>query len=99
MEWTQEHIESIRHLFPKQRGNVEIGYLRFFQALQYIAKNGCTCRTLVLPGANEMLMGSIPLEDLDALIDPKSQKLIIHPDRPYIAGTKVKYAESSNSEK
>jgi len=46
MEWTQEHIESIRHLFPKQRGNVEIDYLCFFQALHYIDKNGCTWRDL-----------------------------------------------------
>ena len=46
MEWTQEHIDSIKHLFPKQRGNVEIDYLRFFQALHYIATNGCTWRAL-----------------------------------------------------
>jgi transposase len=46
MEWTNEHIESIRHLFPKQRGNVEIDYLHFFQALQYIAENGCKWRAL-----------------------------------------------------
>jgi transposase len=46
MEWTQEHIESIRHLFPKQRGHVAIDYLRFFQALHYIDKNGCTWRDL-----------------------------------------------------
>jgi len=46
MEWTQEHIDSIRHLFPKQRGNVEIDHLRFFQALHYIDKNGCTWRDL-----------------------------------------------------
>jgi transposase len=46
MEWTQAHIDSIRHLFPKQRGNVEIDYLRFFQALHYIDKNGCTWRDL-----------------------------------------------------
>jgi transposase len=46
MEWTQEHIESIRHLFPTQRGNVEIDYLCFFQALQYNAENGCQWRAL-----------------------------------------------------
>jgi transposase len=46
MKWTEEHIDSIRHLFPKQRGNVEIDYLRFFRALQYIDKNGCTWRAL-----------------------------------------------------
>jgi len=46
MEWTQTHIESIQHLFPRQRGNVEIDYLRFFQALQYITENGCKWRAL-----------------------------------------------------
>ena len=46
MEWTQEHIDRIRHLFPKQRGNIAIDYLRFFQALHYIDKNGCTWRDL-----------------------------------------------------
>jgi len=46
MEWTQEHIDSIKHLFPKQRGNVTIDYLNFFQALHYIDKNGCTWRAL-----------------------------------------------------
>ena len=49
-----------------------------------------TCRALVLPGASEVLMGSIPLEDLDVLIDPKSQQLILPPLRPYLARTKVK---------
>ena len=54
-------------------------------------KNRSTsCRALVLPGANEVLMGSIPLEDLDVLIDPKSQQLILPPLRPYLARTKVK---------
>jgi transposase len=46
MEWTQEHITSIQHLFPTQRGNVEIDYLSFFQALQYMTENGCKWRAL-----------------------------------------------------
>jgi clan AA aspartic protease len=49
-----------------------------------------TCRAVVLPGATEILLGAIPMEDLDVLIDPKSQQLIVHPLRPYLAGTKVK---------
>ena len=49
-----------------------------------------TCRALVLPGATEVLLGVIPLEDLDVVIDPKTQELDVHPLRPYIAGTKVK---------
>jgi clan AA aspartic protease len=48
------------------------------------------CRALVLPGATEVLLGAIPFEDLDVLIDPKSQELVVHPLRPYVAGTKVK---------
>ena len=46
MEWTSEHIKSIQHLLPKQRGNVEIDDLSFFQALQHIAENGCKWRAL-----------------------------------------------------
>jgi len=46
MEWTDKIISSIEHLFPKQRGNVTIDYLSFFQALQYIAENGCKWRAL-----------------------------------------------------
>jgi clan AA aspartic protease len=45
-----------------------------------------TCSALVLPGSAEVLLGAIPMEDMDVLIDPKEQKLIVHPDRPYIAG-------------
>jgi transposase len=46
MDWTEEIIASIRHLLPRQRGNVEIDYLSFFQALQYINENGCKWRAL-----------------------------------------------------
>ena len=49
-----------------------------------------TCRALVLPGATEVLLGAIPLEGLDVVIDPKTQQLDVHPLRPYVAGTKVK---------
>jgi clan AA aspartic protease len=48
------------------------------------------CEALVLPGATEVLLGAIPLEGLDVLIDPISQQLIVHPLRPDIAGTKCK---------
>jgi transposase len=46
MELTQEQYERIEHLLPKQRGNVAIENLTFFQALHYITKNGCTWRDL-----------------------------------------------------
>ena len=35
-----------------------------------------TMNALVLPGANEILLGVLPLEDMDLIVDPKNQKLI-----------------------
>ena len=49
-----------------------------------------SCDALVLPGVTEVLLGAIPLEGLDVVLDAKTQQLIVHPLRPYIAGTKVK---------
>jgi clan AA aspartic protease len=49
-----------------------------------------TCRAMVLPGNNEVLLGSIPMEDMDVLIDPKQQKLIVNPETPYFAKKPLK---------
>jgi len=46
MTWTSEQYERIKHLLPKQRGNVKIDNLTFLQALQYMAENGCRWRAL-----------------------------------------------------
>ena len=48
------------------------------------------CRALVLPGADEILLGVIPLEEMDVIIDPATQRLAVHPDRPLRAQMKVK---------
>jgi len=34
------------------------------------------CRALVLPNADEVLLGALPLEDMDLIIHPKEEKLI-----------------------
>jgi clan AA aspartic protease len=49
-----------------------------------------TCRAMVLPGDNEVLLGAIPLEDMDVLIHPLRQELIVNPDHPYFAQMKMK---------
>jgi clan AA aspartic protease len=49
-----------------------------------------TCRAMVLPGDCEPLLGAIPLEDMDLLIHPQRQELIVHPDHPYYAQMKLK---------
>ncbi len=54
-------------------------------------KNRSTsCRALVLAGDAEPLLGSIPLEDMDVLIHPLRQELIVNPDHPYFAQMKLK---------
>lgn len=45
---------------------------------------------IVLPGDSEPLLGAIPLEDMDVLIHPIRQELIVNPDHPYFAQTKLK---------
>ena len=49
-----------------------------------------TCRAMVLPGDSEPLLGAIPLEDMDVLIDPLRQELVVNPDHPYFAQMKTK---------
>jgi clan AA aspartic protease len=45
---------------------------------------------MVLPGDAEPLLGAIPMEDMDVVIDPKQQRLIVNPENPYIARKSVK---------
>jgi len=49
-----------------------------------------TCRAMVLPGGTEPLLGAIPLEDMDVLIHPQRQELIVNPEHPYFAQMKLK---------
>lgn len=49
-----------------------------------------TVSTMVLPGDAEPLLGAIPLEDMNVLIHPQRQELIVNPDHPYFAQMKLK---------
>ena len=44
-----------------------------------------TCRPVFIPGADEVLLGAIPLEDMDLIVDPKNEELVIrdHGKRKY----------------
>jgi len=35
-----------------------------------------TCQPVLIPGADEVLLGAIPLEDMDLIVDPGKQELI-----------------------
>ena len=50
----------------------------------------CMVDAMVMPGDNELLLGDIPLEDMDVLIDPVRRELIVNPEHPYMAQMKLK---------
>lgn len=54
-------------------------------------------RAYVLPGATQVLLGAIPLEGLDVMIDPKRQRLIVNPLYPDMASSIIKNIQSNHS--
>ena len=48
------------------------------------------CSALVLDGNSEPLLGAIPLEEMDVIIHPQRQELIVNPDHPYYAQLNMK---------
>jgi len=48
------------------------------------------CNALVLQGDNEPLFGAIPMEDMDVLLHPSRQELIVNPEHPYLVQLKLK---------
>jgi clan AA aspartic protease len=49
-----------------------------------------TCEAFVLPGLSEVLLGVIPIEGMDVIIDPSKGELALPPDRPYLPLVKLK---------
>ena len=49
-----------------------------------------TCNAFVLQGSNEPLLGAIPMEEMDVLIHPLRQELIVNPEHPYYAQLSMK---------
>ncbi len=48
------------------------------------------CNAAVMPGEAEVLLGCIPLEDMDLILDPKEETLKLPEDRKYLAKKKIK---------
>ena len=49
-----------------------------------------TCNAVILPNAGEVLLGAIPMEDMDVLIHPREEKLVVNPKHPYVANKYLK---------
>ena len=74
-----------------QLANGEIMEFDVVSSVELRFKNRRTiCNAMILPGSNEVLLGAIPLEDMDVLIHPQRQELIVNPDHPYFAQMKLK---------
>jgi clan AA aspartic protease len=54
------------------------------------ANRRAVCSAFVLPGDSESLLGAIPMEEMDVLIHPKRQELVVNPQHPYYAVLKMK---------
>jgi clan AA aspartic protease len=54
------------------------------------ANRKATCSAFVLPGDAEPLLGAIPIEEMDVLIHPRRQELVVNPDHPNYAVIKMK---------
>ncbi|WCT72298.1 clan AA aspartic protease [Sphingomonas naphthae] len=52
-------------------------------------ENRITTTTAMVLG-NEVLLGAIAMQDMDVMIDPRNERLILPPDRPNFALAKVK---------
>ncbi len=54
-------------------------------------KNRTTsCNAVVLPGESEVLLGAIPMEDMDVVLVPKLQTIDVNPKSKYMAKKKIK---------
>lgn len=49
-----------------------------------------TCRAMILSGDTEPLFGAIPMEDMDLIIHPLKQELLVNPEHPYFAQMSLK---------
>lgn len=54
-------------------------------------KNRTTsCNAMVLPGESEVLLGAIPMEDMDVVLVPRLQTIDVNPNSKYMAKMKLK---------
>ena len=91
-ETVQEQLQL--QVVEKRKGQLANGSIVEYEVVGPIEvrfKNRrCVVDAMVLPGDNELLLGAIPLEDMDVLIHPYRRELIVNPEHPYFAQMKLK---------
>ena len=91
-ETIQEQMQLL--VLEKRKAQSANGHVEEYEVVGPIEvkfKNRRTiCNAMVLSGDNEPLLGAIPMEDMDVLIHPQRQELIVNPEHPYFAQMKMK---------
>ena len=81
-------------LIEKRKAQLANGHIEEYDVVGPILlkfKNRtATCNAMVLHGDSEPLLGSIPMKEMDVLIHPLRQELIVNPEHPYFAQLKLK---------
>lgn len=86
-----EHIQQVLQLpvigkKTAQLANGNIVECDVVSPLEIRFKNrDALCRAMVLPEDSEPLLGAIPMEEMDVLIHPQRQELIVNPEHPDFA--------------
>ncbi len=91
-ETVQEQLDlPLLEMRKGVNANGEVREYRVVGPIELKFKNRRTlCHAMVLSGDNEILLGAIPLEDMDVIIHPLRQELIVNPDHPYFAQMSLK---------
>ena len=74
-----------------QLANGEVIECKVVSGVELRFKNRTSyCSAMVLPGDSEPLLGAIPLEEMDVIINPSRQELMVNPEHPDMAVLKMK---------
>ena len=84
--------------FGEQEAQLADGTIRVLDRVGPVelrfANRSCLTSAMVLP-EGEALLGAIPMEDLDVIIHPLEQKLVVNPENPYIPKRSLKQIADS----
>ncbi len=86
---TQLGLEKI----SQQEAELADGTIKLFDIVGPVKitfENRLSITTAMVIPTGEPLLGTIPMEDMDVIIHPLTQKLVVNPENPYVAKKKLK---------
>jgi len=91
-ETVQEQLQL--DIIEKRKGQLADGRIVEYDVVGPIEvrfeNRRCVVDAMVLPGDNELLLGAIPLEDMDVMVHPYRRELIVNPEHPHFAQMTLK---------